>query len=103
MKYFKLPFTLMEPEGPAFARNIILDANGQGVGSAYLPMHATFENSKAEGEELARMFCAAPDLLKACKLLLAKYQNYADASFPANEKHPIEVALEAIAKAEGKP
>lgn len=51
-------------------------------------------------EERAR--CAAPELLKACKLLMEKYKNYADVSFPANEKHPIEVAREAIAKAEGK-
>lgn len=49
-----------------------------------------------------RLMATAPELLKACKLLMEKYKNYADVSFPANEKHPIEVAREAIAKAEGK-
>ena len=61
----KTPFKLMEPEGPAFARNIILDADGLGVGCSYLPLNANWEDAKAEGEKLAQLFSTSPELLEA--------------------------------------
>lgn len=65
----KTPFRLMEPEGPGCARNIILDADGQSVGSSFLPTNMGWESASAEAERLARLFCTAPELLEALTMV----------------------------------